>query len=224
MNENSEFLEEYNYHIEKNEKNKKNKKAQLTELNRNLPSTNTKSLKHISSNEESRPQKNMEKFKILEPLKECKTFTFSKPEHKIKKEKKTNLTSTENFIGKKRNILSDEKTLSFIEIKKQIPLFNNTVNGKTLQNNKQNNGIDINERININNVNNINNINNIGDTSNININNDNDKVKADNSYKIDIDEVKLLRQTQEYKIEKLNYNYYINVEIEKKLNDLYFIK
>ena len=88
MNENSEFLEEYNYHIEKNEKNKKNKKAQLTELNRNLPSTNTKSLKRISNNEESNPQKNMEKFKILEPLEECKTFTFSKPEHKIFGEKK----------------------------------------------------------------------------------------------------------------------------------------
>ena len=214
QNENSEFLNEYNCHIEKNEKNKKDL---LTELNRNLPTTNSKSLKQISNNVESSPEKNPEKSKIIVSLEGSKTFTNSNPKHKLKNEKKKNLTSTENFIGKKRNILSDEKTVTHIEIKKQKPLFK-IVDEKILENIKQNNDIDINKRININNINNIDNIGN----KNTNFNNDN--VNFNNRYKIEIDEVDLLHQTQEYKIEKLNYKYYINIEIENKLNDLYFIK
>lgn len=211
QNENSEFLNEYNCHIEKNEKNKKDL---LTELNRNLPTTNSKSLKQISNNVESSPEKNPEKSKIIVSLEGSKTFTNSNPKHKLKNEKKKNLTSTENFIGKKRNILSDEKTVTHIEIKKQKPLFK-IVDEKILENIKQNNDIDINKRININNIDNIGN-------KNTNFNNDN--VNFNNRYKIEIDEVDLLHQTQEYKIEKLNYKYYINIEIENKLNDLYFIK
>ena len=214
QNENSEFLNEYNCHIEKNEKNKKDL---LTELNRNLPTTNSKSLKQISNNVESSPEKNPEKSKIIVSLEGSKKFTNSNPKHKLKNEKKKNLTSTENFIGKKRNILSDEKTVTHIEIKKQKPLFK-IVDEKILENIKQNNDIDINKRININNINNIDNIGN----KNTNFNNDN--VNFNNRYKIEIDEVDLLHQTQEYKIEKLNYKYYINIEIENKLNDLYFIK
>ena len=109
---------------------------------------------------------------------------------------------------------SDEKTVTHIEIKKQKPLFK-IVDEKILENIKQNNDIDINKRININNIDNIGN-------KNTNFNNDN--VNFNNRYKIEIDEVDLLHQTQEYKIEKLNYKYYINIEIENKLNDLYFIK